>query len=226
MTAKVQPLRPPAPARSPARERLAEAIRAAREADAHVERVGLAWRRLGEDRWRRLDPALDRAKARLIEAKQGGPRRLVERLLNGMTGAAGDDPVAEAEADLSAAQRAVDEADKAAELLRAEAEAADRARDAARRNLRDAVNRVLAGSPEVAALLAAYRDARARAAALAAALDEIGPVALPTGWDAEEIFEPGIGAERWREAIAALHRDADAALPGLDGLDDPAPAVA
>jgi len=225
VTAKVQPLRPAAPARSPAREKLAEAIRAAREADAHVERVDLAWRKLGEDRWRRLDPALDRAKARLVEAKQGGPRRLVERLLNGMTGAA-DDSVAEAEAELAAAQRAVEEADKAAELLRAEAEAADRARDAARRNLRDAVNRVLATAPETTALLAAYRDARARAAVLAAALDEIGPVALPTGWDAEEIVEPGIGAERMRAAIAALHRDADAALPGLDTLDDPAPAVA
>lgn len=213
MPAKITPLRPApaAPARSPERQMLADAI-------ARYDRVAEALARLdaGLAALRSGAPyaAHEAAEAALADAKLAAPQRLVAEALGeavpgGQSVADAEKALAEAAAALATHRAAIREV----ETRRAAAEA-EAARAADRRA--DAVRAVVVADPATARLVAAFGDAQRRLTDLRRAV--LG-LSLPQGVATDFALDymppwPDLPtAPLWRAAVSALRDDPDSPLP-------------
>jgi hypothetical protein len=139
---------PEAPARTPDRQRLADAIDAHRGATEAHSRGVQAIEALRDELYEKLRPELGACKERLEDARAGEPFRLTQRLLDSEPDESGGaDPVADAERALDKAQQAVDRAHEGRQLLEIELGERDRQLNMARHNLDTAVAHAISTDP-------------------------------------------------------------------------------
>jgi len=195
---------------SPERAALLAEIAKHKAAVAEHERIQAAQRRLEEEFFERLQPAVREAMDRLQEAKRARPALLVAVALGETTH--GPD-ITEAERLLADAQRKVAEGREARRLVEDAAERARVAVSIARSDLDAAVTAVVSASPELAALRDSYESALQRLAEAVGALKTAGHrPQWPPALDQKAAFEP---SPEWAAALAALRESADTQLPGL-----------
>jgi hypothetical protein len=218
---------------TPERRDLAAAIARHAAAQAALDRVTEAERRLADELFDVLHPAVTAAEEAVEEARERAPSAALAAAL-------GDPPpegltAPEAEAALAEAQRQVEQVRAARSLLATEATRATADLTARAFGLDQAVKAVVATSPAVAALRAEFYRAAARALRLARALRSAGvPVGradahglrLVLGEAAAAVGQQAFRPDpAWLAAIDRLREDAAAPLPGLPP-DDPADASA
>jgi len=217
---------PEPPARSPERERLAVAIERVVGLEGYLARVNSAdtWAEIAKAR-----RAADAADHKLAEARADEPRRLANRLINGVDD--GTITVELAEDDLKAANDQLTLARRTQQAVMEQAGVIEKDLSFARMTRNEAIAQVVATSPAIAKLLAENAAARKRVRELAAIFGVIGPgrLALPAGraWDIRvdrDLGDFGGAVAPWQAALVALESDADAQLPGEDA--DPAPPAA
>lgn len=204
----VEPLRKPSP-RSPERENLAAAIVRHRSAIDRLARIkDVSEVLIVFD----AQEKVERAEQTLAEARKRESKLLVSQLLGDQTDAGPSVASAEflledARDDLARAHRTRDALDDQQRVAEAEVERAQRA-------VRDAVRKVVEaeGAPEK--LLAQFHAARQEVSRLYEVLSLLSARnCLPPYWDAISASPSTNADARWRDALAALEGDADAALP-------------
>jgi hypothetical protein len=221
--------KPAAPPRSPERQRLADAIERHTAALQNHDRVTEAERKLTDEYFDVLLPAVTEAEERLAEARERAPEALVAAALG--EPAPEGPSVAEAEAALAEAGRRAAECRAARALLAAETQRAEAAVNGARFGLDTALPRAVSADLARAALLAEFRRAARRALRIARAIQTSG---LRLGGIEAHGMRADIGEAvvavgqrafrddpEWLAAIANLRQDPDAALPGLPPEGDP-----
>jgi hypothetical protein len=219
------------PARSPERQRLADAIERHAEATTQAERVAQVQRRMHDEFFSRRLPDQQAAEEALAEAREREPRRLVDAVL-GVTADPTLATVAEAEAALAVAQQAVGDARRASPLLDEEARRAEFDVSEAARRLGQAFDEVVRSDESRSAQLGELNRLIDRALDVARGLRTGGLTALggrkhglvlrieeePAPLGTAVLFKPD---PAWLSALAALRRDPDAALPGLPDPEPP-----
>jgi hypothetical protein len=121
MPALVRRAPPPAPLRSPEREKLADAISSLAQATYEADRVEAARQKLDDKYFDQLQPAADAAREALVEAEEVSPQHLVDAVL---AGSIAEDATALARIKLRQAETAVEQARAARRVLENEAERA------------------------------------------------------------------------------------------------------
>ena len=204
-----------APARSPARQYLADRIARVVELTQALDRVRQARAKIGH-RWE-AGAAVERAEEKLREAQEIEPRRLVDEILGRSSEKS---LVAAAEATLTAAIEEETRRRQIHAALDEEERETQATLDFAEMRRRDALRDVLAADPAVIGLLREYETARRRVANLRQQLFEVR-AGLSPHWDIRPAPAPDAGiAMPWRAAVEALGRDADALLPAIDDWPD------
>jgi hypothetical protein len=203
------------PGRTQVRQTLASAIELRDAAEKRLADLKKAGERLA-DEFYACYAAADAAKEALAEAKSAESRRVVAEVL----GESVDGPsVSEAAAQLERAEREITRLRRARAAIADEEIAAGREFDRARSNVKIRVRDVLRADAAVARLRHELQAAQKIFAELRAAAEVVRPMCAVAGERVELSWCPEIaereltGAQLWREAVAALERDADASLP-------------
>ena len=206
---------------SPERQYLAEKNAAVAEWEGWLERLATEGALKATEAFGNADRRVDAAKVALKEAAASAARFAVSRLLADPDTA---DPVAQARAELTAAEAGLAQASADSRALDAEVEQARKKLDVARAYRGTALAAVLKADPAVAALLAEWHATKVRAASVEAALRVVS-AGLPHGWDWERSF-PVDRAKMlvFKTWAAALETDPAAELS--DGDNPPLPDAA
>ena len=205
------------PTLSPERQYLAEKNAAVAEWETWLERLSTEGAIKATEAFGTADRRVDAAKVALRQAEASAARRAVARLLDADSGTT--DPVAQARAELAAAEAGLAQASSDSRAVDAEVEQARMKLDVARAYRGTALAAVLKADPAVAALLAEWYSTRARAASLEAALRVVS-AGLPHGWDWERTFPiDQTQMLAFRAWIAALETDASAGPDNLPPLE-------
>jgi hypothetical protein len=228
---------PPAPPRSPEREKLADAISSLAQAVYEADRVEAARQKLDDRYFDELQPAAEEAREALVEAEEVSPQHLVDAVLEGKIS---EDATAVARINLRQAEVAVEQARSARRVLENEAERAQVAIGNARQALDKAVQNVVQADPAKQAVTAEFFRTGRHLLRLARVIRTMGIIAQGVAavdiglvLRINDIIKPGsvnsTGASSftrdpaWTSALAALREDADTLLPGLPPTDDDEP---
>ena len=204
--------RAPASQRTPERQRLAAAIDHLAALDRQLARLVEARERLGLHGKRQ---AYDAALRAVAEAKQRAPTVIIAKAMGETYDSA--QTVEHAQGLLDDAQRDLDETAEADRLLADETRVIEQRRVIAFHGRNDALTAVLRAAPEVRALADSFVATREKLWAFSWIFAAVGRRALPDQvWDGV-LWGKNVGqGDAWKAAIAALERDADAALPDDD----------
>ena len=205
----VQPLRQNPP-RSPAREELAAAIANRAKVADHLAKVTeVAEIHMVANAFEKIE----KAEAVLAKARKLAPRRTVLELTGQNTDAFGPS-VLSAEFLLEDAKLELENAKATREAVDAEQAKAESTLANATSLLHDAVRVVIQSEGGANKILAQYVEAKREVARLHEILALLGARGcLPRYWDALRPFTPTQADKPWRDALADLEKDADAALP-------------
>jgi len=193
---------------SPERENLAAAIRRHDAAKGRLARINEAAKKISV--WTAVE-AVETAEAALNEARAREPKMLVARFLGDPTSGP---TVLEAELALTDARAALDCAQQTRDALDGQARAAESELGWAKSALGNAIAKVVHSEGAANAVLTQYVEARREVARLHEILSLLSSRnCIPKYWDAQVCFPATDSDAPWREALAALERDADAPLP-------------
>jgi hypothetical protein len=226
----------PAPPRSPERQALSRAIEHHADAIFQHERVTDALSKIDEHVFD-LQPAVRRAREVVDQALRLAPELLVARTLGEPPDP--DQPtVADAEAALKEADRALIDARSARTMLRDELRDREYQVEQAKRALDAAVKAVVASDPAKLAVMREYFASGRRALRLARIIRTFGDIAVGVSDDESGLhFRVGDRSAlgnmgimyrpepAWTAALAALREDPDAELPSLPEEPEPEPAA-
>jgi len=206
---QVQPLRQNPP-RSPEREELAASIAHRKQIADHLAKVAAV------AEVHMIANALEKvekAEQVLAKARKLAPRRTVLELTGADTSEFGPS-VQSAEFLLEDARDDLERAKQTREAVDADQAKTESALANATSLVRDAIRSVIQSEGGADKVLAEYVEARREVARLHEILALMGARGcLPRYWDALSPFPPTQADKPWREALAALEKDADAPLP-------------
>jgi chromosome segregation ATPase len=195
--------------RSPERNALADAIRRRDAATARITRITEASEKVSV--WEATEE-VEQAEAALKAARKREPMSLVARVLGDSIPSGPD--IEAAELALADAKTSLDIAQRTRDALDGQMRAAEEELGWARSAVRDAIARVVHSENAANPVLAEYAEARREVARLREILGLLSNRGcLPTYWDTVTFFPPSGAEAPWRDALAALESDADAALP-------------